>query len=170
MFEIEYRIVIFEDFEFPGEYGFFKMTFGENHYNEIFPKEIEHIVADEYIFYWFESLVKIVKLLETKEYVALMDIDSYCVWFEFTRKKDVIIISQVNSEEWRDNMIEFRKLRVDSIEWENFQISYAEFKKEIIKKLEQYMHEITILNTETTDMKVLKAINNLQNLLNEIKE
>ena len=76
MFKINYRIVANEYDDFIGQNGFFQINCNGYDYGEIYPKEIEEVMEKTSLYDWFERLTRVVKNLETKEYVVLSDVES----------------------------------------------------------------------------------------------
>ena len=97
MFTLDYRIVHSEYDDFVGENGFLQIKCNECKYGEMYPKELETIMDKVSLYDWFDRLVRVVKNLLTKDYVALSDVESYNTWIEFHKKNEEIIISMPNS-------------------------------------------------------------------------
>lgn len=86
MFTLDYRIVHSEYDDFIGENGFLQIKCNECKYGEMYPKELETIMDKVSLYDWFDRLVRVVKNLLTKDYVALSDVESYNTWIEFHKK------------------------------------------------------------------------------------
>lgn len=157
MFELNYRIVHSEYDDFVGQNGFLQIKCNECKYGEIYPKELEMVMDTVSLWDWFERLVKVMKYLETKDYVALSDVESYNTWIEFRRKNEEVIISIVKAEkEQGSHDIEFNLKEPIAGEWEKQVICYSQLKTEIIQNFRKYVEFITTSNTENLEIEKIK--------------
>ncbi|MBQ5560021.1 MAG: hypothetical protein IIT46_09640 [Lachnospiraceae bacterium] len=130
MFEVEYRIVNSEYDEYIGQNGFLKIRCNNCSYGEIYPKEIEEFMDKVSLFDWFYRLIKVVEYLETKEYVALSDVESYNTWIVFKRINENVEISVVKAKK-KDNSrdIEFELEEISDGDLEKQIVVYKQFLK-----------------------------------------
>lgn len=157
MFELTYKIVHSEYDDFVGQNGFLQIKCNECKYGEIYPKELEMIMDKVSLYDWFERLVRVVRYLTTKDYVALSDVESYNTWIEFHRKKEDVIISIVKAEkEQGSHDIEFNLKEPIAGEWQKQVIYYRQLKAEIIEKTREYVEFITYNNTENLKVDKMK--------------
>lgn len=163
MFEIDYRIVHSEYDDFIGQNGFLQIICNEHIYGEVYPVELEMVMDKVSLFDWFERLVRVIQYLNTEEYVALSDVESYNTWIEFYRKNKEVTISIVTAEKEKGSRdIEFNLKDPIEGEWSNQVISYSQLKDEIVKKTMEYIESIVASNTKEIDIDVIK--DNLEKL------
>ncbi len=165
MFKLDYRIVHSEYDDFIGQNGFLQIKCNDCKYGEIYPKELETIMDKVSLYDWFERLVRVLKNLMTKDYVALSDVESYNTWIEFFRKnEEEVEISIVKAEKEQGSRdIEFLLKEPIEGEWAHQIISYNQLKAEIIKNVGQYIDFIVTCNTENLNiMDINKIKENLE--------
>ena len=154
MFEVEYRIANSEYDEYIGQNGFLKIrcnncSYGEIYPKEIYPKEIEEFMDKVSLFDWFYRLIKVVEYLETKEYVALSDVESYNTWIVFKRINENVEISVVKAKK-KDNSrdIEFELEEISDGDCGKQIVVYKQFLNEILMKTNEYIKFITEKNID----------------------
>ena len=163
MFILDYRIVHSEYDDFVGENGFLQIKCNECKYGEMYPKELETIMDKVSLCDWFDRLVRVVKNLITKDYVALSDVESYNTWIEFLKKNEEVVISIVKAEKKQGSRdIEFNLREPIAGEWTDQVISFSQLKTEIIEKAREYIEIITVSNTE--NLEIIKIKENLDTL------
>ena len=163
MFILDYRIVHSEYDDFVGENGFLQIKCNECMYGEMYPKELETIMDKVSLCDWFDRLVRVVKNLITKDYVALSDVESYNTWIEFLKKNEEVVISIVKAEKKQGSRdIEFNLREPIAGEWTDQVISFIQLKTEIIEKAREYIEIITVSNTE--NFEIIKIKENLDTL------
>ena len=149
MFEIAYRIVHSEYDDFMGQHGFFQIKCNDYIYGEMYPREIESVMAKVSLYDWFERLAKVIKNLMTKDFVALSDVESYNTWIAFQRRNEEVIISIAKAKkEQGSHDIEFFLTKPEAGEWTNQAISFEQMKQEIVEKGKEYIKNIESANKE----------------------
>lgn len=144
MFKIDYRIAINDYDEFIGDKGYYKISCNENAFGEFYSKELEEIMGTEYLYIWFEDMMKVALALHDNNYVALRYIESYA-WIEFIRNDDLLSISLVYSD--NSNVTDFivyeplSKSDRDDL-WKNEIVRFSEFKQELMRVVSLYANEI----------------------------
>lgn len=157
MFEINYRLVYSAHDDFAGQNGFFQIKCNGHNYGEMYPREIEGDMDKVSLYEWFERLVKVIKNLKTKEYIALSDVESYNTWIEFRRRKEDVIISIVKAKkELGSNDIEYVLRNVEAGAWTNQVVSFKQLTKEVIEKGTEYVKYIASFNIENASIRKLK--------------
>jgi len=157
MFQLDYRIVHSEYDDFIGQNGFLQIKCNACKYGELYPKELEMMMDKVSLYDWFERLIRVMKNLMTKDYVALSDVESYNTWIEFRRKNQEVVISIVKAEKKQGSQdIEFNLRNPIAGEWTNQVVSYSELKTEIIEKASQYIELITAGNAENQEIVKIK--------------
>lgn len=167
MFKIEYKISKTDYDDFVGEKGYYKMFCNENVYGEIFPDELEKIMGTEYLYDWFEDMVKIALALHDVRYIALSNIESYNLWVEFVRHEDVLSISLVNAD--KPNGIgsvayELLNRKDDKNLWKDEVVSFMEFKQELVRVVTDYLENIKTCNRDKNIEKYYLLQKSLKNL------
>ena len=141
MFQINYRIVYNDWDDFPGQNGFFQIQCNDCKYGEIYAKEIESVMAQDDLYWWFERLTQVARHLLTKEYVVLSDVESYNLWIEFRKNKDDLIISLINANKGNGSQaIEFELDGIEQGRWGNQHVSFLQFKREVVEKTTLYLN------------------------------
>lgn len=149
MFELNYRIVHSGYDDFVGQHGFFQIKCNGYVYGEIYPKEIEKIMDKVSLYDWFERLVKVIKNLMKKEYVALSDVESYNIWIVFQKRNETVVVSIVKAEKEQGSCeIEFHLKNPEAGKWVNQTINFEQLKKEVIEKGREYIKDILPTNQE----------------------
>jgi len=144
MFKIDYRIAKNDYDEFIGDKGYYKMSCNKNIFGEFYPEELEEVMGTEYLFLWFEDMMKVALALHDNNYVALRYIESH-VWIEFVRSEDSLSISLVYSDD--PNVTDFivyeppNKRDMESL-WKDEIVSFTEFRQELIRVVAIYADEI----------------------------
>lgn len=152
MFKINYRVVHSDYDDFVGQNGFLQIKCNDYIYGEIYPNEIEKIMDKVSLYNWFERLVKVLKYLDTKQYVALSDVESYNTWIEFQRNNAEVIISIVKADkEEGSHDIEFNLKSPIAGQWGNQVICYNQLATEILQTAREYIDFVTKNNTEQID-------------------
>lgn len=163
MFTLDYRIVHSEYDDFIGEDGFWQIKCNECKYGEMYPKELETIMDKVSLYDWFDRLVRVVKNLLTKDYVALSDVESYNTWIEFHKKNEEVVISIVKAEKEQGSRdIEFNLRESIAGEWTDQVINFSQLKTEIIEKAREYIQIIIANNAE--NLEIIKLKENLDTL------
>ncbi|MNO58777.1 hypothetical protein D3C76_493480 [compost metagenome] len=118
---------------------------------------------------WFERLIKLVLYLNTNDYVAISDIESYNTWIEFVKKDQntlkVSIIKNSNKSGLSD-IVMHRFSQYKYSDWRDVTVLMEDFKNELIHKTELYIEQIRRLNEHLIESKRIKI---LDNLLDKIK-
>lgn len=165
MFKLDYRIVHSEYDDYIGQNGFLQIRCNGCTYGEMYPEELEMVMDKVSLHDWFDRLVRVLKNLMTKDYVALSDVESYNTWIEFKRKNEEVIISIIKAEkEQCSRDIEFNLREPIAGRWVDQVISYSQLKTEIIEKAREYIEFIVASNTE--NMEIIKIKENLVTLQN----
>lgn len=163
MFKLDYKIVHSEYDDFIGQNGFLQIECNGCKYGEIYPEKIEMIMDKVSLYDWFERLVKVVKNLMTKDYIALSDVESYNTWIEFCRKNEEIMISIVKAEKEQGSQdIAFYLKQPVVGAWGNQIISYSQLKTEVIEKANEYIEVVATSNKEIEE--IIKMKENLESL------
>ncbi|MBQ6462111.1 MAG: hypothetical protein IJJ59_02165 [Pseudobutyrivibrio sp.] len=159
MFEIEYRIICNEDDDYNGQNGYLKLSFNDKTYGDMYAEELDGIMEQEHLSFWFHELCLVVIYLEKHEYVVLNDVDSNNIWIEFKRKNDDLIVSIINNED-KDGrkFIEFKidNPKIHKAFWGNEHISYTEFKEKIILASREYINYLNLYNSSNEVIKKLE--------------
>ena len=157
MFKINYRIVHSEYDDFIGQHGFFQIECNGYKYGEIYPKDLEAVMDKVPLYDWFERLVRVVKSLITKNYIALSDVESYNTWIEFYKKKENVAISVVKAEKMQGSQdIEFYLRDPIAGKWTDQIVSFRQLKREVVEKASKYIEIINISNTENIEIVNIK--------------
>lgn len=155
MFSIKYRItqdikdiqsLSVEEFEKDDIAGFIKLQFNENSYG--YYHDTENTWGEEYLTKWFEYLVETIQTLNTSNYVAISDTESYNSWIEITRQDKYITVNNVYAEKIGLGAIVTSKLKNVKYAkcWKETVLPLNEFKKEVQYELSKYIDEITKIN------------------------
>ncbi len=164
MFVLEYVVTRDKYDEFFGQSGFFRFSFNQKSFGEIYPEDVIDKLCPEDLYDWICHLIEVAIHLKTSGYVLLSDIESLHNWLEFRRDKDKLFVSLIKSEKWDGSLqIEFQ-LRSERISgaWENEELSFQQFVKEIVSKAESYADYAFHDNPNSSEARVLK------NLLKEL--
>lgn len=155
MFEIQYKIVHFDYNDFYGEDGFLKIRVNDSYFGEIWPDELDDVMPTEYLCEWMERLARVCEYLETNDYVALSETDSYCSWIEFRREGGNVLVSLVYTSQ-KDGLqiIERKPLEVTEYKWKET-ISYQELCDELYRKIGEYVRCLKENNESTDGFKYL---------------
>ena len=149
MFEINYAIVQNEYDDFTGEDGYLQIKINNYQFGEIYPEELYDIMPTVSLRDWMERLIRVCKYLETYDYVALSDVDSYNGWIEFKRMAQNVLISIVRAA--KKNGTQDIELSLEDpvvSEWADQAVSYAEFKKELLDKAGEYLKFLIAHNAD----------------------
>ena len=149
MFKINYRIIANDYDDFIGQNGFFQIKCNGYDYGEIYPKEIEEVMEKTSLYDWFERLTRVVKNLETKEYVVLSDVESYNTWIEFEKRDSQIIISIIEAKKEQGSQdIEFHLVEAKPSDWTNQVVDFYQLKEEISRKGKEYIESVIAFNAD----------------------
>jgi len=167
MFKIEYKISRTDYDDFVGEKGYYKIFCNENAYGEIFSDELEEIMGTEYLYDWFEDMVKIALELHNVSYIVLSNIESYNLWIEFIRNEDILSVSLVNADKPDGTgsvAYELFNKCDDKNLWKDEEVSFTEFKKELVRVVTDYIKDVKTYNTDKNIEKCYLLQECLQNL------
>ena len=158
MFEINYRIIIdcdlwasfnLEQIEQEGGIeGFFQLVFdteeyGYYHSRELAPGE----EGFDIISTWFDNLLEVCLLLESTEYIALNDIETYNTWIEFIPKEDQLCVSLMESDSRTNEFILLQPLDNSRYpDFKNITISRETFKCKVIQGTKDFIEELAGIN------------------------
>lgn len=159
MFTLEYKISKRNYNDFIGEMGYYQIKCNDKIYGDIYPDELEDIMGTEYLYDWFEKLLKITIELNEKEYVALDEIESPTVWLEFEKQQNKILISVVKSEKQSGVGFIVYSLREKSYVENSLReekVVYKDFIKEILIKSNKYLNEVKQLNIKEENAEQIK--------------
>ena len=173
MFIIEYKISKRSYNDFIGEMGYYQIKCNDKIYGDIYPDELEDIMGTEYLYDWFEKLLKITIELNEKDYVALDEIESPTVWLEFEKQQNKILISVVKSEKQSGVgfiVYSLKEKHYDENLLNKEEVIYKEFIWEILVKSNEYLQELKQLNTKEENIEKTKKIHNLSLKLEEINK
>ncbi|MBP1042364.1 hypothetical protein I6N95_15190 [Vagococcus sp. BWB3-3] len=148
MFEINFKIVETEESEaFIGEYGYFSFTIDNENYGMIIEEEIEDFSVSLYD--WFFSYLKSLEILETENYVLINDIESFNVWIEMCRDKEIVSVSKVSRDKVEQGgWVRREKLSdVDYKFWKDKKVLFSDFRTEILEKSAVYLADLIKLNS-----------------------
>lgn len=158
MFEINYRIIIdverWASFDLKqienegGIKGFFQLVFNAEEYGYYHNRKL---ALDEQGFdiisTWFDNLLEVCLLLDSSEYVALKDIESYNTWLEFIPKGDQISVSLMKSDSFSKDFIILQPLNNSTYpKWKNTLISGKVFKLKLIQRTKDFIEELSTIN------------------------
>lgn len=158
MFKLNFRIVHSGFDDFTGQNGFFQIICNNYTYGEMFSEELEQVMDKVSLYDWFDRLIKVIKNLDTKEYVALSDVESYNTWIQFQRRNEDVIISIVRAEKEQGSRDIAYHLKNPVIgEWAQQVINYYQFKNEIVEKTKEYIKYILANNADGALIDKVKA-------------
>lgn len=143
--------------------GFFQLIFNDNkqgyyHCNKLrYGEEGEELITLN-----FKLLIDVAMKLKKNQYVAVGLIENNCVWLEFTRKGDILVVNKAELKEI------YSSLCLGSIEedrgyfiypyWRDVEISYKEFIDEISKKVILYLDEIAQINSRLLNSEIIVSL------------
>lgn len=157
MFKLDYQIVHSEYDDFIGQNGFFQIECNSYNYGEIYPKVLEEVMDKVSLYDWFERFIRVVKNLNTKDYVVLSDVESYNIWIEFQRRNQEVQISIVKAEKKQNSCdIEFVLSGATAGDWVNQVVDYNQLRNEIIHKARGYINYITENNAKNAEIDKIK--------------
>ena len=168
MFEVRYKIVPADYDDYAGENGYLQICVNEFQYGNIWPDELDGVMETLCLSDWMERLVRVCTLLETDNYVALSDVDSYDTWLEFRKIDQQISVSMARtSDKVGHGIIETEPLHVVAYDWKDLTVPYEEFREELYRKAGEYIRYLKENNVEPDEfeslMNVYEALRTLQN-------
>ncbi|MCM3359755.1 hypothetical protein [Psychrobacillus sp. MER TA 171] len=168
MFEICFKIFEnenVEEMELNGADGYFQFIIDNETYGIIIPEEIDEFSVS--IYWWVYYFLKAVLILKTENYVLINDIEKPKVWIELKKVKNIVRISKVTADKPEGSgAIETKEMpNLIHQDWEDKQVTYENFKTEVVNKAKFYVNEIRVLNNENR-----KDILNLESLIMEIEK
>lgn len=171
MFKINFRIV--DDFEelrymepkfFDNEWhhitGLFQICFGDQKEGSYYHENVlgDEETGSELLDYWFECLLNVVSLLDTKtNYVAFKEIETTKKWLEFSRINDEVIINTAIDVAENNNQILLTEKynHFSYIEPLNFTITMSELKQQIVNATINFLDEIQKLNSKLVNTQMV---------------
>lgn len=173
MFEIEYRIAEKMIGYFIGEEGYYKIHCNEKTYGDIYPEELEEIMGTEYLYDWFEDMLKIAIELHDRRYIVLSEIESYNLWIEFERKGEDLFVSLAYADKpdgSKEIEYELFNQYYDESLWKNERIDFEAFKLEVVRKSTEYSQEIKRRNRNLKFEELDSLIKELEKLMKAVNE
>ena len=155
MFTLDYKIIRHDYEGIPGAAGFFRITCGPLEYGEYWPSEIERHMATYWLMPWFRDFAEMLLSLKKERYIALIDIENYRGWLEFTYADDKVYlnIADANADVKPSFILkgENERLSQDTPRRfpDNIFCSYQQFRDVIVQKTTQYLTEVIALNQGT---------------------
>lgn len=152
MFQIDYRIILHDNDDVPGESGFFQVSCGPLVHGEYWPPEIEMHMATYWLAVWFEQFVDLLLSLKSVGYAALVDIETNYVWLEFEYRNDYVFLNIVRTKQdagWPLSLVRKGDRLPASLPREftqSISCPYTQFRDEIVQKTTQYLSEVFALN------------------------
>lgn len=180
MFKIKFRIVdnfqllssvpakVFDD-EFDQILGFFQICFGAHQVGSYYHENqlVEDEEGDELLDYWFDKLLQVIILLESKsDYVALKEIESMNLWVDFTKNGvDVLINVAVDDSCQNNNLITTERYQFSYINPINFSFPYEDFKDQVLKTTERFLKELNQINPSLSKTKICKTLGDKMSII-----
>lgn len=169
MFELKYKIFNncdTEEGELIGKDGYFEITVDNEIYGIFIPEEIDEFSV--YIYWWFTYFLEALELLENHNYVLISDIEKPKIWIEIKKiSNEMISFSKVNADKPEGTYaVEVKKMpNLSYPYWKNKIVVFENFKHEVLMKAEQYVNELTQLNS-SNHSDVIK----LESLIEKVKK
>lgn len=143
MITFEYRIVVHEYDDIPGEFGFFRILTESFRYGDWFPQEIEKDMAAVRLITWFELLIDMCSFLKEYSYVAVMDVEADNIWLEFERLKDEVHLNIVKADIRHQDFFCFSRIpsHYARLSPNGASCSLVQLKNELITQATQYISD-----------------------------
>ncbi len=168
MFKINFKIFendSVEEMELNGADGYLQFEIDNETYGIFIPEDIDEFSVS--IYWWLYYFLKAVLILKTESYVLISDIEKPKIWIELVKEKNIVKISKVTADKPEGSgAIETKEMpNLIHQYWKDKQISYEDFKTEVVNKTKLYIEELRVLNND-----VNKDILNLESLILEIEK
>lgn len=166
MFEISYKVFKnneIEDDELNGEYGYFQFDIDHESYGILIPQEIEEFSVSVYD--WFLNFLEALLILENHNYVLISDIEKSDIWIELKKEDNNLKISKVSAGKIEVGGVVLKEKLPDTkyLYWKEKEVSFLEFKSELLEKSQSYIDEIKELNNSNN-----KYLEKLESKFNEV--
>lgn len=129
-------------------YGYILLTFNSNQIGDLISnygivnpnlKENEVYLYEENLCWWFETLLRVVELLDKYEYVRYKELESLDAWVSFEKDdKKLKVISFYYYDEKASEVISTEKVESNNIEFYE-EIEIEEFKNNVVLKIKKLL-------------------------------
>lgn len=150
MFSINFRIVIHDYDEVPGESGFFQINCGELSHGEFYSPDVEMYMSTEWLMNWFESLAHVCSVLLERPYVAFCDYELVDTWLEFSRVGDRVYLNVAHMGQQIRELWLYEKISIDKqrdYPKEEF-CNFEQMKAATVNSITQYIEELYRINPQ----------------------
>lgn len=149
MFEINYKVFKnneIEADELNGEYGYFQFDIDHESYGILIPQEIEEFSVS--VYEWFSNFLEALLILENNNYALISDIEKIDIWIELKKEDNSLKISKVSSDKIEVGGVILKEKLPDRkyLYLKEKEVSFIEFKSELLEKAQSYIEEIKELN------------------------
>lgn len=149
MFKINYKAFKnneIEADELNGEYGYFQFDVDQESYGILIPQEIEEFSVS--IYDWFSNFIEALLILENNNYALISDIEKIDIWIELKKEDNSLKISKVSSGKIEVGGVILKEKLPDTkyLNWKEKEVSFMEFKSELLEKAQSCIEEIKELN------------------------
>lgn len=160
MFTLSYKIFKnIEENELLGADGYLQLQIEDEAYGILIPEEVDEFSVS--IYWWTRYLLEALLILKTESYVLISDTEKPNIWLELKKEKHLLKISKVSADKPDGSGAVQRKEMPNLIYpfWKDKQVTYNDFKNEILKKATLYTKELRQLNSEEKkDVLILESL------------